>query len=73
MLVLSRAINEKIIIEVPGHPTPIVITLAQVQAGKARIGIDADKSVKIDREEIKKAKESSASPPLKEKMEKIPK
>lgn len=49
MLVLSRKINEKIVIN-----DDIVITVVEVRAGKARIGIEAPKDVTVHREEIYK-------------------
>jgi carbon storage regulator CsrA len=51
MLVISRKQNERIRIVVPDGPT-IWLTLCSHQGNKARIGIDAPPSVKIDREEL---------------------
>jgi len=47
MLVLSRKIGERIVIE-PG----IEIAVVDVRGGKVRIGIQAPESVRIFREEI---------------------
>jgi carbon storage regulator len=47
MLVLSRGINERIMI---GHS--IVVTVVQIQGGKVRIGIEAPPEVAIAREEL---------------------
>ncbi len=50
MLVLSRGSGEKILIN-PGTPDEIVITVIEVERGRARIGIDAPLSMVIQREE----------------------
>lgn len=47
MLVLSRKKDEKIIIG-----DNIVITLVDVETNKAKIGIDAPRSVPVHREEV---------------------
>jgi len=47
MLVLTRKINEKIIIS-----NDIVVTLLAIKGGTVRIGIDAPKDVKIIRSEM---------------------
>lgn len=47
MLVISRKIGQKIMIN-----DNIVITIADVKGGQCRIAIEADKDVKIYREEI---------------------
>lgn len=47
MLVLSRKINERIIIN--GN---IVITIADIDRGKVRVGIDAPKHITVIREEL---------------------
>ena len=47
MLVLSRKVNEKIIID--GNITIVVIDIGH---GKVRIGIEAPKDVSIHREEV---------------------
>ena len=51
MLVITRKVGESIIIN-----DNIKITIRQIKRGSVRIGIQADKEVKIDREEIYKAK-----------------
>ena len=51
MLVLSRTVNERIVID-----GGIVITIVKVQGDKVRIGIDAPKDVRVDREEVAKRK-----------------
>jgi carbon storage regulator len=47
MLVLSRKLNEKIVID-----GGIVITLVKIDRNQVRIGIDAPGDVKVFREEI---------------------
>jgi carbon storage regulator len=47
MLVLSRGINERIMIG-----NSIVVTVIQIQGGKVRIGIEAPPEVAIAREEL---------------------
>lgn len=47
MLVISRKIGQKIMIN-----DNIVITIADIKSGQCRIAIEADKDVKIYREEI---------------------
>jgi carbon storage regulator len=47
MLVLSRKVDEKIIID-----GGIVITVVDIDRGKVRLGIDAPKHVQVHREEV---------------------
>jgi carbon storage regulator len=47
MLVLSRKVNEKIVID-----GGIVVTVVKVEGGQVRLGIEAPKHVKVFREEI---------------------
>lgn len=49
MLVLSRKIDEKIVID-----SNIVITVLSVSGEKVKIGIDAPKNVSVNREEVEK-------------------
>ena len=51
VLVLSRTVGEKIVID-----KNITITITSIKDKKVRIGIDAPMSVTIDREEIRLAK-----------------
>jgi len=46
-LVLSRKVNEKIVID-----GGIVLTVVKIEGGQVRLGIDAPSDVKILREEI---------------------
>jgi carbon storage regulator len=59
MLVLSRKLNEKIVID-----GGIVVTVVKIEGGQVRIGIDAPDHIKVFREEIikKPTDESSARP-----------
>jgi carbon storage regulator len=47
MLVLSRKVNEKIVID-----GGIVVTVVKIEGGQVRLGIEAPSHVKIFREEI---------------------
>jgi carbon storage regulator len=51
MLVLSRYRNEKIVIGEPG-PNQVVITIVDIRGDKVRLGINADKSIPVHREEV---------------------
>lgn len=61
MLVLSRKVNEKIVID-----GGIVITVVKVEGGQVRLGIEAPSHVKVYREELlaKQAAARGASPAL---------
>jgi carbon storage regulator len=47
MLLLTRKINERIMIG-----DDIIVTIADIDNGKVRIGIDAPRDVKVHRQEI---------------------
>lgn len=47
MLVLSRKLNEKIVID-----GGIVVTVVKIEGGQVRLGIDAPGHVKVYRQEI---------------------
>lgn len=49
MLVLSRKVEEKIIIN-----SNIVVTVLSVSGDKVKIGIEAPKNVSVNREEVEK-------------------
>lgn len=51
MLVLSRKLGERIILDVPDQK-PIVVTVVEIDRGKIKIGFDADRTVIISREEL---------------------
>ena len=59
MLVLSRKVNEKIVID-----GGIVITVVKIEGGQVRLGIDAPSQVKVFREEIldKSARQKAEGP-----------
>ena len=57
MLVLSRKLNERIVIG-----DNIVITLVDVGHNKARIGIEAPKDMRVDREEVAKLRAAGIPP-----------
>jgi carbon storage regulator len=58
MLVLTRNIGEKIIIN--DH---IILTVVAIKGGKVRIGIDAPDHVRVDREEVHKRRSEFADEP----------
>ncbi|MFO0889300.1 MAG: carbon storage regulator CsrA [Isosphaeraceae bacterium] len=47
MLVLSRKVNEKIVID-----GGIVVTIVKIEGGQVRVGIEAPGHIKVYREEI---------------------
>ena len=49
MLVVTRLLDQKVII---GENAEIVLTVVDVQGNKVRLGIEADKSVPIIRQEV---------------------
>lgn len=49
MLVVTRLVDQKVII---GDNAEIVLTVVDVQGNKVRLGIEADKSVPIFRQEV---------------------
>ena len=55
MLVLSRKVSERIQIG-----PDIAITIVRIHGDSVRIGIDAPKSINVDREEILISKQASA-------------
>lgn len=60
MLVLSRKLGERIVLQVPGQPD-IVIVVTDIDRGKIRLGIEADRSVTIMRSELLPAGSGRAS------------
>ena len=56
MLVLSRKLGEKVHIMIDGQPD-IVIMVVDIDRGKIRLGVEAEKSVKIMRGELLKGQE----------------
>ena len=47
MLVLSRKLGEKLVIS-----GGIVVTIVEVSGDRVRLGVDAPKDVRVDREEV---------------------
>jgi len=58
MLVLSRKVNESLIIG-----EDITITILAIRANQVRIGINAPPNVSVDREEIRDRKDRGEPPP----------
>ena len=56
MLVLSRALNEKIIIG-----DGIVVTVVRIAGGDVRLGIEAPRDVPIHRQEVYAARAAAAA------------
>jgi carbon storage regulator len=56
MLVLSRKLNEKIVID-----GGIVVTVVKIEGGQVRLGIEAPGHVKVYREEILKKQPAGES------------
>lgn len=52
MLVLTRKLGESIYLYIPGRKEPAVVTVVDIDRGKIRLGIDADKDIKIYRQEL---------------------
>lgn len=50
MLVLSRKANQTIVIETEKGPIEILVT--RIDGGSVRLGIEADKSIQIQRGEV---------------------
>lgn len=68
MLVLTRKINEKIMIG-----NDVVVTIVKVDCGKVRVGIEAPADIAVYREEvIKKAADAVASRDLHPPTEDVP-
>ena len=58
MLVLSRKINESIVIN-----SDIVITVVEIRGDKIRLGIDAPRDVPVHRQEVYEAIHGTAASP----------
>ena len=59
MLVLTRKQGEKILIGEGADQITVVVS--QIKDNKCRLGIEAPKHVKVDREEVRKNKDQEAS------------
>ena len=57
MLVLSRKLNEKIVID-----GGIVVTVVKLEGGQVRLGIEAPSHIKVYREEILKKNAGEPAP-----------
>jgi carbon storage regulator len=57
MLVLSRKLNEKILID-----GGIVVTIVKIEGGQVRVGIEAPEHIKIRREELLDKSHSARRP-----------
>ena len=55
MLILTRNVNEKIVIG-----DNVVITVIEVRGDSVRLGIDAPRSVPVDRSEVREQKLANA-------------
>lgn len=60
MLILSRAVDEEVWIEIPDGRT-IRVRVVALRFGKVRIGFEADDDIAINREEIARGKQRGAS------------
>jgi carbon storage regulator CsrA len=61
MLVLSRKLGEKIVIQVEGHE-PIEITIVRFGSNNVRLGISAERSMNIVRGELLEPSQPEGSP-----------
>jgi len=61
MLVLTRKSTEDIMIQVPANAPPCTITVSvlSVRGHIVRLGIDAPKEFRVDRDEIHKLREAT--------------
>jgi carbon storage regulator len=64
MLVLSRHINERVVIGTP--PNQVVVTLIEIRGDKIRLGFEAPANIPIHRQEIYNAiqRDGQKKPPL---------
>ena len=61
MLVLTRRVGEKIVIS-----NDICITIVEVNGDRVRVGIEAPKSVRVDRHEVHVRRQLDDSRPLRQ-------
>lgn len=64
MLVLSRKNDEQIVIDAfdaEGSPVQVWVTVVEIRGDKVRIGVDAPKSVPVNRSEVAIAKQRDPS------------
>lgn len=60
---MSRKVNQRVVIRVPGLARPIVVCVYHVDRNKLKFLVEADQAVEINREELDREKhpEDSAS------------
>lgn len=63
MLVLSRAKNEEIVVEIPGYEPLIIGVMKCPDGAKIRLGITADKRIAVHRREIWEKIQQQKEPP----------
>jgi carbon storage regulator len=61
MLILTRKIDEKIVIDPDG--SPVVVTVLDIRNGKVRLGVEADRAITIHRVEVQDAIERKRNDP----------
>lgn len=63
MLVLSRDVNERVIITIPpsSKPQRVVVTAVATCGSRTRLGFDAERDVEIFREEIAPPQDTSSA------------
>ena len=68
MLVLTRKLDEKIVFDVPASNVSrrIVLNVNELRGDKVRLGIEADRSIAVNRLEIAEAIERDGLKPRKE-------
>lgn len=54
MLVLSRKEGQRLVIDVPGFPSPIEIKVARITRGRVSIGVTAPIEIRVVRGELKR-------------------
>lgn len=51
MLVLSRKVDERLVIIVPGR-APIFVVQVDIRGDRSRLGVEADQDIQVHREEV---------------------
>lgn len=59
MLVLTRGVDEAIVISHPGGPIRVIVSKF-LPSGKVRIAVEAPDTVRVDRQEIHELREGKA-------------
>lgn len=52
MLILSRKLNERILIAGGSENGGVTITVVEISGDRVRLGIDADKAISVHRQEV---------------------